>query len=252
MVAPGALTQENDHDHCLHPQALPAHAVRQADPRQPARRADADDAAPGRRLLRALRPARDDHHPRPGPAAVADPRDGDPAAGRGAGPGDALPAEPGPGPRPAGLPAGVHGVHRRAEPDGPVQGEGSWRRGHQGVALHLPRADGGRHPALPAGRGPGGRRPASARRAHPRPRGPLQPGLRGGVHGPGDHHALGRRARHGPGRPHPEDEQVGRRRRVDLPARRTRRGPPQGVARGHRLRDRPVPRCGRTGSPSRG
>ena len=40
-------------------------------------------------------------------------------------------------------------------------------------------------PAAGAGR----RRPAPARRAHPRPRDPLQPHLRAGLHGPRDHRA---------------------------------------------------------------
>ena len=105
----------------------------------------------------------------------------------------AVRAEPGAGAHRAGLPAGVHGAHRRAEPDDPVQGEGTRRRRvHPGLAVHLPGADGRRHPALPARAGAGRRRPAPARRADPRPRAAVQPHLRRGVHRPRDHHAAGR------------------------------------------------------------
>ncbi len=105
-----------------------------------------------RALLRPLRPARDDHAPRPRRAAGAHPRDGDAAARGRARPEHAVPAERGARPHRAGLPARVHGVHRRAEPDDPVQGEGPRRADHPGLALHLPGADGRRHPALPARR----------------------------------------------------------------------------------------------------
>ena len=167
-----------------------------------------------RLLLRHLRPARADHAARPGGAARADPREGDAAARRRPRREHAVRAEPGAGAQPAGLPARVRGAHRRAEPDDPVQGEGAGRRVDPGLAAHLPGADGRRHPALPAGAGAGRRRPAPARRAHPRPRDPVQPHLRAGVHGPGDHHAAGGRPGQRPGRPDPQDGQVRRRRRA--------------------------------------
>ena len=63
-------------------------------------------------------------------------------------------------------------------------------------------------------RGAGRRRPAPARRAHPRPGAALQPDVRPGVHRPRDRDPAGRRAGDGPGRPDPEDEQVGGRGRV--------------------------------------
>ena len=44
----------------------------------------------------------------------------------------------------------MHGVHRRAGADDPVQGEGPRPPVHAGLALHLPGADGGGHPAVPA------------------------------------------------------------------------------------------------------
>ena len=62
--------------------------------------------------------------------------------------------------------------------------------------------------------------------------------LRRGVHRPGDRDAGGRRAGDGPGRPDPEDEQVGESAPGRLPARPARRRTPQGGAGGHRLRHR--------------
>ena len=52
-----------------------------------------------------------------------------------------------------------------------------------GRPLHLPGADGGRHPALPDRHRPDRRRPAPARRARARRRGALQLALRRDVHG---------------------------------------------------------------------
>ena len=101
--------------------------------------------------------------------------------------------------------------HRRAEPDDPVQGEGPRRATSTRVSLFT-------YPVLMAAdillyrprAGAGRRRPAPARRAHPRPRDPLQQHLRPGLHRPRDHHAAGRGAGDGPGRPDPQDGQVGR------------------------------------------
>ena len=166
-------------------------------------------AARRRLLLRHRRPARADRPARPGAAARPGPRDGDAAARRRPRRLDALRPEPGAGARPARLPARVHRAHRRAEPDDPVQGEGPRRRLDPGLALHLPGADGGRHPALPPAAGAGRRRPAPARRAHPRPRDPLQQHLRAGLHRPRDHRAAGRRAGHATSPTRPEDGQVG-------------------------------------------
>ncbi len=205
-------------------------------------------------LLRHRRPARHDHAARPGGAARhrhrghhALPRCGArPAEGR------ALPPVAGPGPPRAGLPAGVHGVHRRARPDDPVQGEGSWQRLHPRLAVHLPGPDGGGHPALPAHAGAGRRRPAAARRADPRPGDEVQPPVRRGVHRPRDRHPRGRGPGDGPAGPDAQDEQVrgaGRGRWGDPAARPAGRGPPQDRAGGDGLRHRPgrrTRRCGQT------
>ena len=194
-----------------------------------------------RLLLRRQRPARDDDPARPRRAAGGDRRGVDPPP-RGRprpGAGDAVPAEPGARAPRAGLPARVHGVHRRAEPDDPVQGEGPRRRVDPGLALHLSGADGGRHPALPAVVGAGRRRPAPARRAHPRPRDPLQQHLRAGLHGARGDAAAGRRAGDGPAVADVEDVEVGPgRQRRDPAARPARRRTPEGGAGGHRLRHR--------------
>ncbi len=161
------------------------------------------------------------------------------AAGLDPATGHPVPAEPGAGTPRAGLPAGVHGVHRRAEPDDPVQGEGARRRVDPGLALHLPGPDGGRHPALPAVVGAGRRRPAPARRAHPRPRDPLQQHLRPGVHRAGGDAAAGRGAGDGPAVADVEDVEVGPRgHRRDPAARPARRRPPEGGAGRDRLRHR--------------
>ena len=106
---------------------------------------------------------------------AARPGDDDAAAGRRARRQHAVRAEPGAGAQRAGLPARVHGDHRRAQPDDPVQGEGPGPRRHPCLAAHLPGADGGRHPAVPARVGAGRRRPAAAPGADARPRHPLQP-----------------------------------------------------------------------------
>jgi len=108
---------------------------------------------------------------------------------------------------------------------------------HEGLALHLPGTDGGRHPAvLPRG-DPGRRRPTPARRADPGPRAALQPGVRRRADRAPRDDPTRRGPRHGPRRPDAEDEQVRHPRRGRGPAaRRSRRGPPQGRPGGDRLR----------------
>ena len=64
---------------------------------------------------------------------------------------------------------------RPAQPDDAVQDKGESRRVRLGRPLHLPGPDGRRHPPLPDRPRPDRRRPAPAPRAHPRPRGALQP-----------------------------------------------------------------------------
>ena len=202
--------------HSHGPQPLPDHPDRAPHARQPARRPARHGRRPGDRrlLLRRQRPARDDDAARPCRPPRGGRRGLDPAPRGRAGPVacHALPAEPGAGAPRAGLPAGVHGVHRRAEPDDPVQGEGPGRRVDAGLALHLPGADGRRHPALPAVVGAGGPGPAAARRAHPRPGDPLQHHLRPRVHRARGDAAAGRRAGDGPAVAVVEDVEVGRRR----------------------------------------
>ena len=63
---------------------------------------------------------------------------------------------------------------RRVAPDDAVQGQGRQAGVRLGGPLHVPGADGGRHPALPDRPRPDRRRPASAPRARPRRRRPLQ------------------------------------------------------------------------------
>ena len=75
--------------------------------------------------------------------------------------------EPRPRAPPADLAARVHRHLRGAAPHDPVQGQGRRSGDGAGRAVHLPRAHGGRHPALRRRPGPGGRRPAPAPRAHP-------------------------------------------------------------------------------------
>ena len=198
-TTPGA---RHPRSHSHGPQPLPDHPDRAPHARQPARRPARHGRRPGDRrlLLRRLRPARDDDAARPRRPPRGGRRGLDPVPRGRARPVacHSLPAEPGAGAPRAGLPAGVHGVHRRAEPDDPVQGEGPGRRVDAGLALHLPGADGRRHPALPAVVGAGGRGPAPARRAHPRPGDPLQHHLRPRVHRARGDAAAGRRAGDGP------------------------------------------------------
>ncbi len=74
---------------------------------------------------------------------------------------------------------------RAARPDDAVQGEGRPAGVRLGRAVHLPGADGGRHPALPDRHRPDRRRPAAAPRALPRRRGALQRAVRRDVRRPG-------------------------------------------------------------------
>ena len=93
-------------------------------------------------------------------------------------------AEPRDGAPRGGLAAvGRHRV-RTTRPHDSVQGEGRGQGVRLGRALHLPRPDGGRHPALPDRHRPGRRRPAPARRAGPRHRAALQLALRRDVQDP--------------------------------------------------------------------
>ncbi len=223
------------------PHPVPAQADRSPDPRQPARRPATDGRCPtrDRRRLRHRRPARADRAARPRPTARTRPGDDDAAAGRRARRQHAVRAEPGAGAQRAGLPARVHGDHRRAQPDDPVQGEGPGPRRHPYLAAHLPGADGGRHPAVSARVGARRRRPAAAPGADARPRRPLQPRLRPGVRGARDRGADDGRAGDGPRRPRPQDGQVARGRlRHRLPARPSGGRPPEGAARRDGLRHR--------------
>ena len=111
--------------------------------------------------------------------------------------------------QPIGVGDGVHGLVRRADPHGPVQGQ----VGQAGVRLrrpvHVPGAPGRRHPAVRRRSGARRRRPAPARRDHPRHRPALQPPLRRDVRRArgGDTH--GRGAGHGRLEPDGEDVEVG-------------------------------------------
>ena len=97
----------------------------------------------------------------------------------------ALPAEPRHRPRRGGLAAlGRHRV-RTTRPHDPVQGEGRRQGLRLRRPLHLPGADGGRHPALPDRHRPGRRRPAAAPRARARHRAAVQLALRRDVQGAG-------------------------------------------------------------------
>ncbi len=74
-----------------------------------------------------------------------------------------------------------------------------------GGALHLPGADGRRHPPVPDRRRPGRRRPAPARRADPRRRDPLQLPVRRDVHAAERHLPRDRREGDGPAGAREED-----------------------------------------------
>ena len=116
-------------------------------------------------------------------------------------PGGAAPAHPGhrrPVHRRRGRPRAVRGVlpephhrarrarlgdelpHRvrRGQPDDAVQGQDGQGPERQRRPVHLPDADGGRHPHVRRGLRAGGRGPAPAPRDHPRPRRAVQHPLR--------------------------------------------------------------------------
>ncbi len=111
---------------------------------------------------------------------------------------DRLRAEPRDGARRGELAAlGRHEL-RPARPDDAVQGEGGPARVRLRRAVHVPGADGRRHPAVPDRRRPGRRRPAPAHRARARRRRALQRPLRGDVRRPQGDLPGGRRPDHGP------------------------------------------------------
>ena len=148
------------------------------------------------------------------------------------------------GPLPADLAARVHRRHGRAAAHDPVQGQvGPPRRGvGAGRAVHLPGADGGRHPALRHRPGARRRRSAPAPRADPRPGSAVQLPLRRDVRDPRGRRSAGRAGRpdHGPPGPEQEDVQVEREPAGDdRPLRRPGHHRAQDPAGRHRHRHRP-------------
>ncbi|CAA9313847.1 MAG: Tryptophanyl-tRNA synthetase, partial [uncultured Friedmanniella sp.] len=214
-------------------------------PRQLPRGAAAVGAAAGlpRRVLRRGRPARADRRGRARGAGRPLAPQRRPDAGRRHRPGalDGVPAVRRARAHPADVGAvGDDGV-RPGAADDPVQGQVGpvRRRGHQRRPVHLPRADGRGHPALPGRPGAGGGGPAPAPGADARPRRPLQLPPRADLRGPrAAHPALGRQDP-GPRRPDREDEQelvlAQRHRRA---ARRAARERQEDQVGRHRLRPR--------------
>ena len=96
---------------------------------------------------------------------------------------DRLRAEPRRRARRGGLAALGRGELRAAGTNDAVQGEGRASGVRLGWALHVPRADGRRHPALPDRRRADRRRPAPAPRARARRRRAVQLALRRDVQG---------------------------------------------------------------------
>ena len=126
---------------------------------------------------------------------------------------------------------------RPARPDDAVQGEGRAAGVRLRRPLHLPGADGRRHPALPDRPRPDRRRPAPAPRARARRRRAVQHALRRDVHGAGGRLPGGRRADHGPAGADEEDVDDRRHAAGDAAAARpARRDPQEGARGGHRLR----------------
>ena len=82
------------------------------------------------------------------------------------------------------------------------------RRCDLGRALHVPGADGGRHPALPDRHRAGRRRPEAARRADARPRRAVQLAVRRDVPRADAGDPAGHRAHLRPAEPHREDVEV--------------------------------------------
>ena len=118
---------------------------------------------------------------------------------------DGLRAEPRHGARRGELAALGRHLVRPARPDDPVQGQGRPARVRLRGPVHLPGADGGRHPPLPRRPRADRRRPAPAPRARPRRRGAVQRALRRDLRRPRGHLPGGRRADHGPPGADPED-----------------------------------------------
>ena len=114
--------------------------------------------------------------------------------------------------------------------------------------VHVPGADGRRHPPLPDRPRPDRRRPAPAPRADAGHRDALQPAVRRDVPDPGRPLPGGRRAGDGP--PGADEQDVDDRRHADgdgARRRRARRDPQEVQGRRHRLRPRRAPRAGQAG-----
>ena len=125
---------------------------------------------------------------------------------------------------------------RPVGPHDAVQGEGRPQGLRLRRALHLPGADGGRHPALPGRHRPDRGRPAPAPRARARRGGALQHPLRRHVHRAPGRLPRGRCPDHGPAGADAED--VDHRRHAaghDRAARPSRRGAEEVPLRGDRL-----------------
>ena len=164
---------------------------------------------PGRLPRADARPRRDALRDRPRPRAL-----------------DRLRPEPRARARRGGVAARLGHELRPARPDDAVQGQGRPAGVRLVGALHLPGADGRRHPALPDRHRPDRRRPAPAPRAGARHRRALQHPLRRDVHGPGGRLPGGRRADHGPAGADEQDVHDRRHAAGDgAAARRARRDP---------------------------
>ncbi len=126
------------------------------------------------------RPALDHGRVRPRRPARADARPGRDAVRHRARPGalDGLLPEPRHGARRGGMAALGRDELRPVGPHDAVQGQGRAARVRLRRPLHLPGADGRRHPALPDRRRPDRRRPAAAPRAGARHRRALQRAIR--------------------------------------------------------------------------
>ena len=151
--------------------------------------------------------------------------------------------------RRGGLAAQLRRQHGRAAPDDAVQGQVGAAGVHRGRAVHVPRADGGRHPALPDRCGPGRRGPAPARRARARHRRAVQLALRRDVPRARRDHPRDRWTDHGPAGADEEDVDDGWHRAGDgVRARRAGDDPEEVQDRRHRLRSGGSPRAGQGGN----
>ena len=165
------------------------------------------DAGAGRGVLLHRRPPFDQRRVRPGGPARAHARplrDADRDRAR-SGSLDDLRAEPRDGARRGQLAALVGDELRPARPDDAVQGEVRVAGVRVGGPLHLSRAAGGRHPALPDRHRPGRDRPAAAHRAHARRGRALQLPLRRDLHAAAWRLPRGRGEDHGPAGAREED-----------------------------------------------